>query len=43
VHAQPVCTGRVVAVADGRATLELEATLADGKVVVRGEAVVEIA
>ncbi|MEY4100355.1 MAG: hypothetical protein RL300_1526 [Pseudomonadota bacterium] len=42
VHAQPTCTGRVVTIQDGLATLELEIALADGTTVVRGEAVVDI-
>ena len=42
VYAQPTCTGRVIAINDGLATLELAITLADGTVTVRGEAVVDI-
>ena len=42
VHAEPTCTGRVTAMADGLATLELAIQLADGTVVVRGEAVVDL-
>ena len=42
IHAQPTCTGRIKAIEDGLATLELEITLANGTVVVRGEAVVDI-
>jgi acyl dehydratase len=42
VHAEPICTGRVVAVEDGIARLELETQLADGKVVARGEAVIDL-
>jgi len=42
VHAQPTCTGRVVTIQDGLATLELEIALADGTTVVRGEAVIDI-
>ena len=42
VHAQPTCTGRVTAIEDRLATLELEIKLADGKVVLRGDAVVEL-
>ena len=42
VHAQPTCTGRIKAIDDGLATLELEITLVNGTVVVRGEAVVDI-
>ena len=42
IHAVPACTGRVVAVADGLATLELSVTLADGTVTLTGGAVVAI-
>jgi len=42
VHAQPTCSGRIVSLKDGLATLELEIKLADGTTVVRGEAVVDI-
>jgi acyl dehydratase len=42
VYAQPTCTGRVVAIQDGLATLELSISLADGTIVVRGEAVIDI-
>ena len=42
VHAVPTCTGRIVAIVDGLATLELAISLADGTSVVRGEAVVDI-
>ncbi|MFJ8577260.1 MaoC/PaaZ C-terminal domain-containing protein [Micromonospora sp. NPDC093277] len=42
VHAAPTCTGRVVAVADGLATVELAVTLADGTTTLTGEAVVAI-
>jgi acyl dehydratase len=42
VHAQPTCTGRVVAVDDGLATLDLTVTLADGTVTLTGGAVVAI-
>lgn len=42
VNADPVCSGRVVSVEDGLAKLELEARLADGTVVVRGEATVDL-
>lgn len=41
VHAEPTCTGRIVAVTDGLATVALEVTLADGTTVARGEAVIE--
>jgi len=42
VLARPSCHGRVVAIAGGRATLELEIRLADGTTVVRGEAIVDL-
>lgn len=42
VHAEPTCSGRVVAIDDGLATLELAITLADGTTVLRGEATVDI-
>jgi hypothetical protein len=42
VHAEPICTGRIVAIEDGLATLELAINLADGTTVLRGEAVVDI-
>ena len=42
VHAEPTCSGRVVAIDNGCATLELAIKLADGATVVRGEAVVEL-
>jgi acyl dehydratase len=42
VHGEPTCTGRVTAIADGLATLDLTITLADGTTVVRGEATVDI-
>jgi hypothetical protein len=42
LYARPTCTGRVVAINDGLATLELAVTLADGTTTVRGEAVVEL-
>jgi acyl dehydratase len=42
VHAKPTCTGRVTALNEGLATLELEVRLGDGTTVVRGEAVVEL-
>lgn len=41
VHAEPTCTGRIVSVENGLATVALEVTLADGTTVVRGEAVIE--
>ncbi|WP_131770241.1 MaoC/PaaZ C-terminal domain-containing protein [Candidatus Protofrankia californiensis] len=42
VHARPTCTGRVVSVEDGLATLELAVTLADGAVTLTGDAVVAV-
>jgi len=42
VRAEPTCSGRVVAINDGLATLELAITLADGTTVVTAEAVVDI-
>ena len=42
VHGRPTCTGRVVSVEDGLATLELAVTLADGTVTLAGEATVAI-
>ncbi|SMF90078.1 Acyl dehydratase [Azospirillum oryzae] len=42
VLANPTCRGRVVAIDDGLATLDLTVTLADGTVTVRGEAVVDL-
>ncbi len=42
VHGQPNCTGRVTAIENGLATLELTVKLADGTTVLRGEAVVDI-
>ncbi len=42
VHGQPTCTGRVVAVADGLATIELVVTLADGTTTLVGDAVVVV-
>jgi acyl dehydratase len=42
VHAEPTCTGRVVALADGMAHIELETCLADGKIVARGQAVIDL-
>jgi acyl dehydratase/pimeloyl-ACP methyl ester carboxylesterase len=42
VHAVATCKGRVIAIADGLATVELSVSLADGTTVVRGEAVVDI-
>lgn len=42
VHAAPVCTGKVVSIEDGLATIELAAHLEDGKLVARGEAVIDL-
>jgi acyl dehydratase len=41
VHAELVCSGRVLDVDRGLATLELTVCLSDGTVVLRGDAVVE--
>jgi acyl dehydratase len=42
VHGQPTCTGRVTAVADGVATLDLAVTLPDGTTTLTGEATVSV-
>lgn len=42
VHGQPTCTGKVVAVDDGLATLELAVTLAEGTTTLVGDAVVSL-
>ncbi len=42
VHGQPTCTGRVVSVTDGLATVDLKVTLADGTVTLAGDAVVDL-
>lgn len=42
VHAAPVCTGQVVSIADGLATIALAAHLEDGKLVAHGEAVIDV-
>ncbi len=42
VSAQPTCTGRIIAIKDGLATIELAINLANGTTVVRGEAVIDI-
>jgi acyl dehydratase len=42
VHGEPVCIGRVTAVSDGQATVELTVTLADGTVTLAGDAVVDL-
>lgn len=41
-HATPTCTGRITAIENGLATLDLAITLADGTLVVRGDAVVDL-
>ncbi|WP_236795006.1 MaoC/PaaZ C-terminal domain-containing protein [Amycolatopsis sp. GM8] len=41
VHGAPVCTGRVVAIDDGLATIALTVALADGTTTLTGEAVVD--
>ena len=43
VHATPTCRGKVVAVQDGLATLELSVALADGTTTLLGDAVVALA
>ena len=42
VHGQPTCTGRVTAVADGVATLDLAVALPDGTTTLTGEATVSL-
>ncbi|GAA1395061.1 MaoC family dehydratase [Pseudonocardia kongjuensis] len=42
VHAVPTCTGRVVAVRDGLATLEVAVSLSDGTVTLLGDATVAV-
>lgn len=42
VHGAPTCTGRVIAVADGLATVELVVTLADGTVTLTGDATIAL-
>jgi acyl dehydratase len=42
VHSQPTCTGRVVSVEDGLATLEVTVTLADGTTTLTGDATVAV-
>ncbi|CAE6844484.1 alpha/beta fold hydrolase [Paraburkholderia domus] len=42
VHAVATCRGRVIAIEDGLATVELSISLADGTTAVRAEAVVDI-
>jgi hypothetical protein len=43
VHSRPTCTGTVVAVEDGEATLELAVTLADGTTTLTGDARIALA
>jgi len=42
VHGEPTCTGRVVAVDDGLATLDLAVALPDGTVTLTGDATVAL-
>ena len=42
VHAAPVCTGQVVSIENGLATIALAAHLEDGKLVARGKAVIDV-
>ena len=42
VHGQPTCRGKVTAIEDGLATLDLSIVMADGTTVVRGEAVIDV-
>lgn len=42
VHGEPTCTGRVVAVDDGLATLDLVVALPDGTVTLTGDATVAL-
>jgi acyl dehydratase len=42
VNAKPTCTGKVTAVGDGEATLELAVTLPDGTTTLAGDAVVAL-
>jgi acyl dehydratase len=42
VHGQPTCTGRVVSIEGGLATLELAVTLADGTTTLTGDATVAV-
>ncbi|MDF0545118.1 MaoC/PaaZ C-terminal domain-containing protein [Sphingobium sp. H39-3-25] len=42
VHGAPTCRARVVSIEEGLATVELVTTLADGKIVARGEALIDI-
>lgn len=42
VHGKPTCTGKVVSIEDGRATIELAVTIEDGTVTLTGDAVVAV-
>ncbi len=42
VNAEAICAGRVTAIGDGLATVELSISLSDGKLVVRGEAIIDL-
>ncbi|WP_336214978.1 MaoC/PaaZ C-terminal domain-containing protein [Nonomuraea sp. LPB2021202275-12-8] len=42
LHAEPTCTGTVTAVEGGAARLDVEVTLADGTVTLRGTAVIDL-
>ncbi|WP_051399608.1 MaoC/PaaZ C-terminal domain-containing protein [Haloechinothrix halophila] len=42
LHAEPTCTGRVTAIDDGIAIVELTVTLADGTVTLRGDATIDL-
>lgn len=42
VNAKPACSGRVIAIEDGDATLELTVTLPDGTTTLAGDAVVAL-
>lgn len=42
VRGEPICTGRVVSIADGLATVALAVTLADGTTTLTGEADIDL-
>lgn len=42
VHGEPTCTGRITAIEDGVATLELAVTLADGATTLTGDATIAL-
>lgn len=42
VHGEPICTGNVVSIENGLATLELAVRLPDGTVTLTGDAVVSV-